>query len=99
MKKEKMVTRTINSTKAQVMRVNVKTATVETVTVEVAGKYDDMMELLKAVQIAQDTEETKTVTVITKEDVETLYGMPESVFMRYAEVLPPRKVCEKETEE
>ena len=98
MKKEKMITRTINSTKAQVMQVNVKTATVEMVNVEVAGKYEDLSELLKAVQAQYDTEERKSVTVVTFEDVETLYGMPESVFMKYAEVLPPRKVYEKEAE-
>lgn len=90
MARARKVTRTISSTKLIVMCVDTETAKVDNYEVEIAGIYSDEKKLMKAVTKEVETETLKPVSIISKEVVETLYGMDEQKFMEMAEVLPPR---------
>lgn len=95
--KEKMITRTIASTNYTVMCVDVATAKVDYRTYSFAGNRDDVKCLANINDLYKETTE-KAVAVTYAEEVETLFGMPESTFMKYAVVLPPRGT-KKEQEE
>lgn len=85
-----MVTRTIVTTKCNVMCLNVDTAEPFNKVVTVPRTYKDEESLLKAVKKAAETENIKCVHVVDFEQVETLYGMTEQQFIEHAAVLPPR---------
>lgn len=91
MAKEIMVTRTITTTKANVLCLDVEAGEPFNETVEVARTYKDEEALLKAVKPLIETDAIKAVHIVDKEVVETLYGMPEQVFIEHAKVMPPRK--------
>lgn len=90
MARVRKVTRTISATKAIVMCVNTETAVVENYEVEIVGVYSDDKKLMKAVTKEVETETIKPVSIVSKEVVDTLYGMDEQKFMEMAEVLPTR---------
>ena len=102
MKKEKMITRTIISTNYTVMAVNVTKGTVGSANITLSGERDDNFALAccnKAYENATNLGDIfKAVAVTSAETIETLYGMPESIFMEHAVVLPPRG-SKKESEE
>ena len=91
MARERMVTRTIKVTTAEVMRVNVKTMICEVVKLKAFGEYSNDNDLLKIIKENHETDTFKMVGIVSKDVSELLYGMPESVFVAYAEILPPRK--------
>ena len=95
--KEKMITRTIVSTNYTVMCVDIATAKVENRVYTFAGVKDESKCLAIINDLYKETTE-KAVAVTSADEVETLYGMPESTFMKYAVVLPPRGT-KKEAEE
>lgn len=97
MARARKVTRTISSTKVDVMCVNTETAVVENYEVTIAGVYPDEKKLMKAVTKEVETATLKPVSVVSTEVIETLYGMDEQKFMELAEVLPPR--VKKEADE
>lgn len=97
MARVRKVTRTITSTKVIVMCADTETAKVENYEVEIVGVYSDEKKLMKAVSKVVETETTKPVSIISKETIETLYGMDEQKFMEMAEILPSRD--KKETDE
>lgn len=90
MARVRKVTRTISSTKVIVMCVDTETAKVENYEVEIVGVYSDDKKLMKAVTKEVETETIKPVSIVSKEVVDTLYGMDEQKFMEMAEVLPTR---------
>lgn len=90
MSRARKITRTISSTKVVVMCVDTETAKVDNYDVEIAGVYSDEKKLMKAVTKEVETVTLKPVSIVSKEVVETLYGMDEQKFMEMAEVLPPR---------
>lgn len=90
MARARKVTRTICSTKVVVMCVDTETAKVDNYEVTIAGVYSDEVKLMKAVTKEVETETFKPVSIVSKEVVETLYGMDEQKFIEMAEVLPPR---------
>lgn len=94
-----MVTRTITTTKAVVMCLNVVQGELYNETVTVPRTYKDDNALLKVVKPIIETDELKAVHIVAKEEIETLYGMPENDFMEHATVLPKRKTEETETKE
>lgn len=53
---------------------------------------------MKAVTKEVETETSKPVSIISKEVIETLYGMDEQKFIEMAEVLPPRDKKEDKDE-
>lgn len=91
-----MVTRTIITTKANVMCLDVEQGEPFNKVVILPRTYKDENTMLKQVKKVVDTETVKAVHIVDSEVVETLYGMTEQEFIEHAEVLPPRKVAEKE---
>ena len=87
--KERMITRTVSATIANVSGINIKEGKMITEEITMTGIFKNDSELLKAIKEAYDGETVYAVINAT-EIKETLYGMPESVFMKYANELPPR---------
>ena len=97
-----MVTRTIITTKANVMCVDVQAGEPFNKVVTVPRTYKDNEALLKKVKPLIETDIVKAVHIVGTEEIETLYGMPEQDFIQYAKVLPSRNVEDSndtETEE
>lgn len=94
-----MVTRTITTTKAVVLCVDVEAGEPFNKEVTVPRAYKDNDSLLKTVKPLIETETVKAVHIADKTEIETLYGMPEQEFIEHATVLPERTAKpEKETE-
>ena len=93
-----MVTRTIKSTKANVLLMNISTKTPEEKEVIVPRTYEKDDKLVKAITTALHDDNLKVCAVLSTEVVETLYGMSEFDFIAHAEVLPPRASGETEDE-
>lgn len=91
-----MVTRTIVTTKANVMCLDIQAGEPFNKEVTVPRTYKSDEQLLKKVKPLIETDTIKAVHIVDKEEVETLYGMKEEDFITFAEVLPPR---EKNTED
>lgn len=88
------VTRTITTTKCIVLVADLVNNVTVTEELTVPRTYKDDTHLLKAVKKQFDTEEKVAVKIITSEVVETLYGMLETDFVKYAHILPPRNTKE-----
>ena len=97
----KMVTRTIEATKAEVKVVSISSDEITTITTNVSGIYTDTSDptLLKLIKKQTETEDLKVLKVIALTDASELYGMTEAEFMAKAKVLDKetRKVLETET--
>lgn len=94
-----MVTRTITTTKANVMCVDVEVGEPFNKEVTVPRTYKDNDSLLKTVKPLIETETVKAVHIVAKTEIETLYGMSEQDFIEHASVLPERTAKpEKEAE-
>lgn len=92
-----MVTRTITTTKANVMCVDVEAGEPFNKEVTVPRTYKDNDSLLKVVKPIIETETVKAVHIVGKTEIETLYGMSEQDFIEHASVLPERTTkAEKE---
>lgn len=85
-----MVTRTITTTKAVVMCVDVEAGEPFNKVVSVSRTYKDKESLLKVVKPLIETETIKAVHIVDKTEIETLYGMTEQEFIEHATVLPER---------
>ena len=100
MARERMVTRTVVATKVTVLGMDTVACEPFNETVIVSGVFDNdekgQAKLLKAVKKLVDKEEKVAVKIVDKEEIETLYGMPEQKFMELAEVLPPRTKTDAE---
>lgn len=68
-------------------------------TAVVPRTYKNDEALLKKVKEVLETETFKPVHVVGKEEIETLYGMPEQVFIEHAKVLPQRTASEENVTE
>ena len=85
-----MVTRTMVTTKAKVLCLNIEKSEPFETELTLAGTFKDNKSLMKAVSAKVDSETVKAVHVKSTEEVETLYGMTEDNFIKNAEVLPAR---------
>ena len=98
----KMVTRTIEATKAEVKVVTISTDEITTINSTVSGIFTDPTDatLLKLVKKQNETEDLKVLKVIAVSDASELYGMTEEDFIKSAKVLDKetRKVLEAEAE-
>lgn len=92
-----MVTRTIKTTEVNVMCLDIEKGESINKDVTVSHTFKDDEKLLKEVKKIIDTDTIKTVHIVDKREVETLYGMPEQEFIEHAKVLPPRET-KKETQ-
>lgn len=98
MARKPMVTRTITTTRVNVLCLNVVTAEPFNKEVTLPRTYKDDKKLLKMVQELVDNEQEKAVTIVDKEEVETLYGMTEQEFIDNARVLDPESRKELDAE-
>lgn len=94
-----MVTRTITTTKAIVMCLDIESGEPCNKSVVVPRTYKDDETLLKKVKEVLETETLKPVHIVDKEEIETLYGMTEQNFIEHSKVLPPRAVTEENVTE
>lgn len=100
MARKPMVTRTITTTKANVLCMDIQTAEPFNKVITLPRTYKDDKTLMKRVQEVVETENIKAVHIVDKEEVETLYGMTEQEFIEKAVVLDPetRKALEPDAE-
>ena len=85
-----MVTRTITTTKANVLCLDIEKGEPFNKVVVLPRTYKDDKSLMKMVSKVIDNEQQKAVHIVDKEEVETLYGMTEQEFIQLAKQLPPR---------
>lgn len=90
MARVKMITRTVEQTTARAMCLRVDTAevTIEEYTI---GGSPDNGELLKKLKAIYETDNFKVVAIKDTFTETKVLGMSEEDFIRFAEVLPPRK--------
>lgn len=95
MARERMVTRTVSTTTVDVLVINIETAEVDTKSFVLGQNMtkDEKTMLNNAQKMLDDETGTtlwKCVAIKNIKEEETLYGMTEQDFLRYAKVLPPR---------
>lgn len=95
MARERMVTRTVLTTTIEVLVVNIETSEVGTKHFILGQNMTkDEKAMLKASQKMMNEEAHnelwKCVAIKSIKEDETLYGMPETEFIKYAKVLPSR---------
>lgn len=100
MARKPMVTRTITTTKANVLCMNIQSAEPFNKVITLPRTYKDDKTLMKRVQEVVETGNIKAVHIVDKEEIETLYGMTEQEFIEKAVVLDPetRKALETDVE-
>lgn len=87
-----MVTRTIQTTTATVLCLNIKEGEPFNKEVILPRTYKDEKSMMKVVEKLINTEDVKAVHIVHTEVNEILYGMTEQEFIAAARVLPDRKV-------
>ena len=95
MARERMITRTVVSTMVDVLVINIDTAETGTKSfVLTQNMVKDEKTMLNNAQKMLDDETGSTiwkcVAIKNIKEEETLYGMTEQDFLKYAKVLPPR---------
>ena len=89
MTKERIITRTIESNIFEVMVCDTETAEVKTIEIR-TGVLPASTNPERYLKKHYDTDTLKICAVISHRTEAKLYGMPESLFMQYAEVMPSR---------
>lgn len=84
------VTRTIQTTKANVLCIDLSTEQPFTQSVILPRTYKDERSMLKKIKPMLENETVKVVHVQNFTVESTLYGMTEEEFIKAAEILPPR---------
>lgn len=94
-----MVTRTIVTTKVNVLCLDLEQCEPFNTTITLPRTYKDDKALMKKVSALFDNEKRKAVHVVDKQEVETLYGMYEQDFIANAVELDAetRKALETQT--
>ena len=87
--REKMITRSMKVTDAQVLMVNLETQATEQTNVMMPNTYKDDKALMKALTKAYEGSTLKPVHVMTSQVIEKLYGMTEKSFLDNAIELDP----------
>ena len=99
MARKPMVTRTIVTTKVNVLCLEIQSAEPFNKSVTLPRTYKDDKKLLKKVEEVVNTDGVKAVRIVDKEEIETLYGMSEQDFINNATILDPATRKEAEAEE
>lgn len=89
MARKPMVTRTLISTQVTVLCLDIQSAEPSNVTFSIARTFKDDDKLMKALKDEHETDDLKLVHIVDKKEVEKLYGMTETDFMKYASELDP----------
>ena len=90
MARQPQVTRTIPTTKARILVLNIETGISEEREVSIPREFKKMEKLRNAIEDVVNTNTVKFVHILSTEVVEILYGMTEQKFIENAEILPPR---------
>lgn len=85
-----MITRTVTTTKAKVLCINLEDEKPFVQEVVLPRTYKDERSMLKRIKPLIESDTVKVVHVQSTETVETLYGMSEQQFIDTATILPPR---------
>lgn len=97
MARKPMVTRTIKTTQAVVLCLDVETAEPRNQELTLPRTYKNDDEVLRQAKLALETDTLKVVHVVSAKAIEKLYGMTEHEFINFAKEMPGR--TKKETEE
>ena len=84
------VTRTIQTTNASVLCMDIQNREPINIDVVLPRTYKDDASMLKAVKAIAETDTIKPIQIVSSMVQETLYAMSEQDFISHAEVLPPR---------
>lgn len=90
MRNEKMVTRTMVSTVGTALFINIETAQPFNEPFTIPGAYENIEKIEKKVRELIKDEKVRLAAIVEYHKEENLYGMPESTFLLFATVLPPR---------
>ena len=91
--KEKMITRTITTSKVNALCMDISDIGNPVSGIQgftVPGYTESLSDTLKACKELFENDTLKVVAIVNYEKVETLYGMPECLFIANATILPPR---------
>ena len=102
MARQRMVTRTVTGTKAEVKVVSISANEITTITETVGGEYTDNDKLLKVIKKNVETDDLKVLAIVSSEKFDKCYGMLESEFLKLAKELDPetrKALTQKETTE
>ena len=91
MARKRMVTRTVQTTEAFILALNIESAEPQNIKVLLAGTFKDKASILKSAKKVAETDTFKLVEVVGAEIHEDLYGMSEEDFIKMAQKLEPRK--------
>lgn len=95
--RESKITRTITTTNATILCLDVEAGEPMNRTFQLPGEYKKERGIIKAAEKIHDDPNLKLVHVVDTEVTQKLYGMPESLFLKYAEEIT-RKTAEPATE-
>ena len=95
MARQPIVSRTIQTTKANVLCIDVQNEQPFTHEVVLPRTYKDERAMLKKIKPMLESDTIKVVHVQNFVVESTLYGMDEEEFIHYAKILPPRKTNEE----
>lgn len=89
MARERMVTRTVTSYECVCKVANLENNTIEDIVVNIPEQNSEKKfeEVLKR---ECNTDSRAFIKMVSKTPIEVLYGMPETDFIHYAKVMPPR---------
>ncbi len=91
----RQVTRTIVTTKVNVMCLDTQKCEPLNKVITVSGTFSDEDALLLTVKRVVDTDTLKAVQVVDKEELTNLYAMPEEEFIRLAKIVEKTKKVEE----
>lgn len=95
MARKPMITRTIKTTKANVLCMDIENGEPFNKVVILPRTYNDEKKLLKVVKEEVETDTIKAVHIVDKEEIERLYGMTEADFIASAKELDAETRKEK----
>lgn len=90
MARQPMVTRTIQTTIATVLCLDLEKKEPFEKEIKLPRTYKDERHMMKKIEPIVNSDKVKAVHVIKTRTEETLYGMSEQKFIENAEILPPR---------
>ena len=91
----RQVTRTIVTTKVNVMCLDTQKFEPVNEVITLSGTFSDDDALLSAVKRVVDTDTLKAVHVVDKEELTNLYAMPEEEFIKLAKIVEKTKKVEE----
>ena len=89
MARKPMITRTITTTRANVLCMDIVRCEAENKVIDLPRTFADSKKLLDACKAVIDTAELKAVAIVDQTVVEKLYGMSEQDFMAHSVELDP----------